>query len=770
MIKSLHAVNFRRHADLDLRFDDDRQLVLIAGANGVGKSSILEAITFALWGEGRHGRRNLDTLVRRGAEFEGMSVELTFTIADEVYRVHRRRDGKSVTAVLYANDIPLVEGPQAVTAEIASLLGMDAAGFRLAVIAQQKDLDGLASLRPAERAQMVTRLLRLDALTAARNVAAARFRSERDIVAALRGADPEEQLLALAEARDALSSIEIEINQSRSALAAYDEVLLANADVEERWNAAARDVARLEGALAQLEARRLVLQRGVDALVVPDVTASAVDLDGLPEELAALERDIARGEALSQNLRQREVAVEELERVTARLEEIEARLVVLTAYDVTAAEADLAGVRARRAELDARFNELRLTLGSLQGSASALRERLEDAVELGLECDLCGQDVSEEHRLSHADRLAGELAALDMRIEEVKDEGRTVTEAVDDLRGAEDAARRALEEARNAFAEAERLAKEVTDLERRQGIYTGQLERLDVTPVDLDALTVRRSEITEMLSRSAEHTRQVEARSAALTRHKTLAEEARTLDEEIRTHADDLARVRPDADLTERHRARAEALEHRGAEAEMLRHWETEDAVVRTRIAGLEERINEARAQEARRQTHQQTALHAAAAARLLGDVSERLATQIRPSLEGAVSSLLTTMSEGRFSAVKISDEYTITVEDDGRFRPLGELSGGEIDLVALAVRLALAQVVSERHGSGGPGFLILDECFASQDSQRRQSILAALRNLRDVYSQIFLISHVENIEDSADMVVSVVTDETRSETEVLVS
>lgn len=770
MIKSLHAVNFRRHADLDLRFDDDRQLVLIAGANGVGKSSILEAITFALWGEGRHGRRNLDTLVRRGAEFEGMSVELTFTIADEVYRVHRRRDGKSVTAVLYANDIPLVEGPQAVTAEIASLLGMDAAGFRLAVIAQQKDLDGLASLRPAERAQMVTRLLRLDALTAARNVAAARFRSERDIVAALRGADPEEQLLALAEARDALSSIEIEINQSRSALAAYDEVLLANADVEERWNAAARDVARLEGALAQLEARRLVLQRGVDALVVPDVTASAVDLDGLPEELAALERDIARGEALSQNLRQREVAVEELERVTARLEEIEARLVVLTAYDVTAAKADLAGVRARRAELDARFNELRLTLGSLQGSASALRERLEDAVELGLECDLCGQDVSEEHRLSHADRLAGELAALDMRIEEVKDEGRTVTEAVDDLRGAEDAARRALEEARNAFAEAERLAKEVTDLERRQGIYTGQLERLDVTPVDLDALTVRRSEITEMLSRSAEHTRQVEARSAALTRHKTLAEEARTLDEEIRTHADDLARVRPDADLTERHRARAEALEHRGAEAEMLRHWETEDAVVRTRIAGLEERINEARAQEARRQTHQQTALHAAAAARLLGDVSERLATQIRPSLEGAVSSLLTTMSEGRFSAVKISDEYTITVEDDGRFRPLGELSGGEIDLVALAVRLALAQVVSERHGSGGPGFLILDECFASQDSQRRQSILAALRNLRDVYSQIFLISHVENIEDSADMVVSVVTDETRSETEVLVS
>jgi exonuclease SbcC len=770
VIKSLHAVNFRRHADLDLRFDDDRQLVLIAGANGVGKSSILEAITFALWGEGRHGRRNLDTLVRRGAEFEGMSVELTFTIADEVYRVHRRRDGKSVTAVLYANDIPLVEGPQAVTAEIASLLGMDAAGFRLAVIAQQKDLDGLASLRPAERAQMVTRLLRLDALTAARNVASARFRSERDIVAALRGSDTEEHLLALADARDALSSIEIEVNQSRAALTTYDEVLLANADVEERWNAAARNVARIEGSLAQLEARRLVLQREIDGLVVPEVLAAAVDLDGLPEELAALERDIARGEALSQNLRQREVALEELERVTVRLEEIRARQTVLSAFDVPTAEARLDGVRTLLGELDARFNDLRLTLGSLQGSATALRERLKDAVEIGLECDLCGQDVTEEHRLAHADRLAGELAALDMRIEEVKQEGRQVTEETTEIRRSEEEARRALEAARNALAESARLETEVGELERRQGIYAGQLERLDVTPVDLDALTSRRDEITEMLSSSAVHTRQVEARSAALARHKTLAEEASGLDTEIRAKQEEFSRERPDEELVERHRRRAEAVTHRAAEAEMLRHWETEDAVVRTRIQGLEERIEEARAQESRRQTHQQAALHAAAAARLLGDVSERLATQIRPSLEGAVSSLLTTMSEGRFAAVKISDEYTITVEDDGRFRPLSELSGGEIDLVALAVRLALAQVVSERHGSGGPGFLILDECFASQDSQRRQSILAALRNLRDVYSQIFLISHVENIEDSADMVVSVVTDETRSETEVLVS
>ena len=181
MIKSLSLTNFRKHAELDLKFQEEGQLVLINGKNGVGKTSILEAITFALYGEGRAGRKNLDMLVKRGAELEGMSVEMSFTLGQDLYRIHRRRDGKNSTAVLYVNDSPLVEGPLGVTAEITALLGMDSQGFKLAVVAQQKDLDGLSSVRPAERAQMITRLLRLDVLTKAKDEANATFRKEREI-------------------------------------------------------------------------------------------------------------------------------------------------------------------------------------------------------------------------------------------------------------------------------------------------------------------------------------------------------------------------------------------------------------------------------------------------------------------------------------------------------------------------------------------------------------------------------------------------------------
>jgi exonuclease SbcC len=201
----------------------------------------------------------------------------------------------------------------------------------------------------------------------------------------------------------------------------------------------------------------------------------------------------------------------------------------------------------------------------------------------------------------------------------------------------------------------------------------------------------------------------------------------------------------------------------------MQRHWERELLVAEERLTALETAAARREALQRRVATHEQTAVDASNAALLLGDAADRLATRIRPMLEGAMSSLLDTMSGGRFDAVRIDDDYNVTVSDAGAFRPLSELSGGETDLVALALRLALSQAVADRAGSG-VRFLILDECFGSQDPQRRTSVLTALRGLRDTYRQIFLISHVENIEDSADVVIRVETSDDRTETEVTIT
>ena len=65
----------------------------LSGENGHGKSALLDAMTWALWGQSRAGKANHDELVRLGAD--EMSVHFTFEMNDQRYRVVRKRSKKA---------------------------------------------------------------------------------------------------------------------------------------------------------------------------------------------------------------------------------------------------------------------------------------------------------------------------------------------------------------------------------------------------------------------------------------------------------------------------------------------------------------------------------------------------------------------------------------------------------------------------------------------------------------------------------------------------
>ena len=65
----------------------------LSGENGHGKSALLDAITWSLWGESRAGKNKHDELVRIGAD--EMSVHFTFEMDSQRYRVIRKRSKKA---------------------------------------------------------------------------------------------------------------------------------------------------------------------------------------------------------------------------------------------------------------------------------------------------------------------------------------------------------------------------------------------------------------------------------------------------------------------------------------------------------------------------------------------------------------------------------------------------------------------------------------------------------------------------------------------------
>src|SRR5215211_1244061 len=86
-LNSLRLTNFRQHCDTFVTFDTG--LTGIIGANGSGKSTILEAIAWALYGQdAARGKKETIRSLRAGAGAK-VRVELEFALGGHQYRVER---------------------------------------------------------------------------------------------------------------------------------------------------------------------------------------------------------------------------------------------------------------------------------------------------------------------------------------------------------------------------------------------------------------------------------------------------------------------------------------------------------------------------------------------------------------------------------------------------------------------------------------------------------------------------------------------------------
>jgi exonuclease SbcC len=767
MIKRLHMINFRRHADTEIVFGEDQKLIVISGLNGAGKSTIVEGITYALFGEprtGRAGRRrsHVDNLVRRGAEFEGMQVELDFLIGDTEYSVVRRRDNHLSSAVLYGNGNPLIEGPDQVTTEITRILGMNAAGFRLAVVAEQRELDGLASLQPAKRAQMLARLLRLDAVTAARDKCRVMFNRERDIANSLSAADDVAALEAAAlEARDELERAQGALEASREAIGELDGKIVDRADIEVRYREAQAALVRAETAVVAAAEELGRAEAELADLLVPEaVDTGDVDVSSLIAESAELERMIAQGESAKELAEGRQVIADELVTASQRLRDTKERLVVTREAHQTRAEVEveLNAHEIRLVEIDVELTSERDTLVRAQAAFETAQMRVSVATGLGAVCDSCQQVIDEEHRhtqLEQAHQAVAEARALleaaQTRVDVLSAERATCVDATKELREAYDAAL-------GASADLDRLEAEASDLERRVSTYQAQLERGGIVEVDLESLYSKRSKLSVALGAAEAAAEAARERGAALETQARLIRAVAGAKDRLAGAKERVSGCELSAEMVTEWDEYQGLLAARVSEEELCAALVTQEALAVERLSSAQALWTRANAQAAKRRAHELAGVNALNAAKLLDAASSTLSTRIRPALEGEVSRILGSLSSGRYDAVRIDADYNVFVRDDEQFLPLSEFSGGEVDLVALAMRLALAEVVGERQGVDALGLLILDECFGSQDRFRRESIRATLRNLREARGQIILISHVEGLEDVADMVVDINT------------
>lgn len=373
MIEEVELVNFLSHGGSRLRLGEGVNVFI--GPNGAGKSSVIDAITYALFG--KHARGDNENIVRRGAH-EGW-VAVTFTLGGRRFRAERkfgakgRQEGAVLFELLSEGKRPLISGErrkleESMSEYIEQLLGLDYEKLRVAALIQQGQLESIIEYDPRKFKELLNSIVGIDRLDRA-------FEAMKEVIDGLRARLRERcgyDDTQLEDVRRQLAEKGRELEEKRRLL---QEVRLRLSELE-------RQEAELEGRRALLERAREAHRR----------------LQDLREELY---RYVVRWRSEAQR------RVQELERT---LEEAKGRLPLL--QQLGPLRSAVEGLRAKREQLDEQ-------LARLREEEARYREQLSLASRLQFKdniCPVCGSRVERVtplfdvgHLTQHLDELQAEI-------------------------------------------------------------------------------------------------------------------------------------------------------------------------------------------------------------------------------------------------------------------------------------------------------------------------------------------------------------------------
>lgn len=742
-------------------------LFAFAGPTGAGKSSLIDAMTFALYGSiPRLDKKAVAPIISQG--LLQARVRLDFTVDGVAYtavRVVRATASGATTkeARLERDGETLAGDAKALTAAVEELLGLSFEHFCTCVVLPQGDFAALLHAEPRKRQDMLLALLDLDLYE--RMGAKARSR-----------------------ASDAASKVEVLDGQLASLADASEELVR---EAERRVGVLEKLVDRIEEAKPVLDELASVI---TVAIAERDETADRVAaLTGLavPDEVARLAEKVVKARQELEEIRSDHTAaaafLEEAEKAAADLPDkvaLRERLTLLARRDEQAAriepgetlEVERRGVLDAavivREEKDAAYAAAQLAVTAAKDADRAVIVA-KDLV-AGAPCPVCKQVVHEVP--SHRD--APDVAAAEAAQAEASGAMHTAHEAEREARRELDKVTDLLTTVREAVAELDgqlgdgpdQAATEATlkDVERREGDVrtANETERvrrraLDAAQARLTALDGEQKDLwvaydekrdaLTLLGPPPADRDDLGGTWAGLV---AWADETRpALEEkvaELRIRVDEAEKERADLDTRIRDKCAELGVDISGDPRDAAR-----DAVAaaRNHHEGLVKDRARAAEWEAQRAGFVEQRTVAEELGRhlradrfekwILDEALQRLvvgATEILHELSGGAYSLCLDEAGANFAVVDHANADAV--------RMAKTLSGGETFLASLSLALALADQVADLAAGGSARLesIFCDEGFGSLDLDTLDVVATALEELGASGRMVGMVSHVRDL------------------------
>ena len=787
---SLEMHNFRKFKNTSIEFPEG--IIGLVGNNGAGKSTIIEAIGWAIYGN-KAARTKKDMIKRQGAGMnEECWVKLVFEMGGNVYDVFRIITRSSTDARVKVNGTIVASSTQGATEYLEKMLGMDYDSFYTSIIARQQELNTLSNKSPGERKKSMLRMLKIDVLEEAiKKVREDRRNMEKTV-------DYMEKMM-----KD-ISLMEAEKKRNVELLKGYTEKLkemeehIKKMEVELKEKEEKREIERKRAEkFKKLEERRKLLEERRKNMIA-SMERKMKELDELKQrkkEYENLKKYIEEYENLARKREEMDglrIKYMEKRRIEEKLEELDREIEELNkSIDLLMKEMgeeekikeemkkikeEMEGAEREIEEIGREIEKEMAEIGFIDKRRREIEEKKMQIEKLGpsSNCPTCGRVLGERY-----EQL---LLDYENEIKKLEEEAERYRRRIEELKGRRDVLLRNKEE----IGERER------EMENRMVHYRGLMERMEIFKERKENNERRRREYVA----KAEELRKItfdenvyEEIVSTLKRIEPLKNRAMIVKEAVKKIAEvekEIDEMKNEVAITEKEMEECieeiKELDFNPEEYEIIEkdyeeiknqfhslreeyiRMEGKIETIRREMERIEEEIEEQKRmeEEIKKLRKEISNLEMLAGDRdtgLLNNFKNYLISKIGPLLSHHASHFFALFTDGKYREIEIDDNYNIWIYDRGEKFELDRFSGGEKDLANLSLRLAISQLIAQR-ADVALEFIALDEIFGSQDRERRKNVLNALAELKRQFRQILLITHIEEIKDAMESIIKVYEDD----------
>ena len=734
ILKKVIIENIRSHEYLEFE-PASIGVTAISGENGAGKSTIVDAFSWSLFGTRLHGLRNKN-YIREGVDAKEKTVQVTsyIRVGNTDFMIKRKitsNEGACECKVFSYNeeigDWEFESGPAVTHAEsfIRSILNIDEKGFLSSVFIQQKQVDQIVSASPTERGQVIEKLIGVSAITESTKLA-------------------REESRALQRAADIIQPGSLEDEKAK-----VDEFKVKVTTAKENLKEVEETLKTLEQELVVLRATEQAeteLQNHLDSL---NTSLDNVKKDDsyLKENLKNYTKILKDNSEISIDYKLKEIIEEELSESLEKEKAIQNELnninIQITRYTSLFEETlNYDEIKAAYDEITDNYNDLMNkksvldeALMGLKVKVKSVKQHLELLKSGAAECPVCGHPIlnPEEEFKKHTE----EQNENKKEFKQIKEELTELEEAISKIG--------------NDKTQYEALLEKATEQVNSVDDFKKAKENKQTKEAELNSIQL-------VINKNREQLADINANEKHRDLINTAKEQVTISEQRLKDNKKERARL-------EKEISTLNVLPKSTYKVLLNNLKEKEDLLVKTNIqkASLDgelklivEQAKQAvqdykrckEASENYERLHNQITIMNLTNQSLIKFKEQRIKNSI-PELTDIASEILARFTDNKFTQLILTDKFeTFVVTENNVKRPVSQLSGGELSAAAIALRLAIALFLN----NGQQHLLILDEVLTAMSSDRSQLILETITSLTN--AQIILIAHNDGINSFADKVV----------------